>query len=52
MTAANRSANRQWVLRQRPKGLIQPGDLELIESAIPELQAGQVLVRIRAVSLN
>ena len=27
--------NRQWVLRQRPKGLIQPGDLELVEAPSP-----------------
>ena len=37
--------NRQWVLRQRPKGLIQDGDLELVESPIPDLKDSEVLVR-------
>jgi len=37
--------NRQWVLRQRPKGLIQPGDLELVEAPVPALNESQVLVR-------
>ena len=44
--------NRQWVLRQRPKGLIQPGDLELIESPIPELKDSEVLVRTIYLSLD
>jgi len=33
MASTSGKTNRQWVLRQRPKGLIQPGDLELIETA-------------------
>ena len=44
--------NRQWVLRQRPKGLIQPGDLELIEADIPALHDGEVLVRTIYLSLD
>lgn len=44
--------NRQWVLRQRPKGLVQPTDLELIESPVPELKDGQVLVRTVYLSLD
>lgn len=44
--------NRQWVLRQRPKGLIQDGDLELVESPIPELKASEVLVRTVYLSLD
>ena len=30
MASTTGKTNRQWVLRQRPKGLIQPGDLELV----------------------
>ena len=44
--------NRQWVLRQRPKGLVQPGDLELVESDVPALNESQVLVRTIYLSLD
>lgn len=44
--------NRQWVLRQRPRGLIQPGDLELIEAPIPDLKDSEVLVRTIYLSLD
>jgi len=44
--------NRQWVLRQRPRGLIQPGDLELIEAPIPDLKDSEVLVRTVYLSLD
>ena len=44
--------NRQWILRQRPRGLIQPGDLELVESPIPDLKEAEVLVRTVYLSLD
>jgi NADPH-dependent curcumin reductase CurA len=44
--------NRQWVLRQRPKGLIQPGDLELVEAPVPDLKESEVLVRTVYLSLD
>ena len=44
--------NRQWVLRQRPMGLIKPGDLELVDSPIPDLKDGEVLVRTVYLSLD
>ncbi len=44
--------NRQWVLRQRPRGLVQPGDLELVEGAIPDLAEGETLVRTVYLSLD
>ena len=44
--------NRQWVLRQRPKGLIRPGDLELVEGPVPALKESQVLVRTVYLSLD
>ena len=44
--------NRQWVLRQRPKGLIQDGDLELVETAVPDLRDAEVLVRTLYLSLD
>jgi NADPH-dependent curcumin reductase CurA len=44
--------NRQWVLRQRPQGLIKDGDLELVESPTPELKDGDILVRTVYLSLD
>ncbi|MFC5390379.1 NADP-dependent oxidoreductase [Brevundimonas bullata] len=44
--------NRQWVLRQRPQGLIQDGDLELIETPVPDLKDSEVLVRTIYLSLD
>ncbi|MGO4408695.1 MULTISPECIES: NADP-dependent oxidoreductase [unclassified Brevundimonas] len=44
--------NRQWVLRQRPQGLVQDGDLELIETPVPDLKEAEVLVRTLYLSLD
>src|SRR5215469_8165321 len=44
--------NRQFVLRSRPKGLLAPGDLQLVESTVPELQDGQALARVRYLSID
>lgn len=39
--------NRQWLLKERPVGMVGPEHFELVESAMPEpdLDAGQVLVK-------
>ena len=52
MASTSGKTNRQWVLRQRHKGLIQPGDLELVETAIPDLKENEVLVRTVYLSLD
>jgi NADPH-dependent curcumin reductase CurA len=44
--------NRQWVLRQRPRGPIAEGDLELVEGTVPEAGQGQVLIRTVYLSLD
>ena len=44
--------NQQWVLRRRPKSLIETGDLELIESPVPALKDSEVLVRTVYLSLD
>ena len=49
---SNAKINRQWVLRQRPKGLVQPGDLELVETPVPEVKESEVLVRTVYLSLD
>ena len=45
-------SNRQWVLRQRPIGLIKPGDLELVEAPLPEPADGEILIRTVYLSLD
>ena len=49
---SNAKINRQWVLRQRPKGLVQPGDLELVETPVPEVKESEALVRTVYLSLD
>ena len=44
--------NRQLILHSRPKGLLAPGDLQLVESPLPELKDGQVLAKIRYLSID
>src|SRR5580693_1256228 len=44
--------NRQLRLQSRPKGLLAPGDLQLIESPIPELQDGQALAKVKYLSID
>ena len=43
---------KRWVLRRRPTGEIQPGDLELVEEPIRELADGEVQVRTLYLSLD
>lgn len=44
--------NRQLILHSRPKGLLAPGDLQLIETPLPELKDGQVLAKVRYLSID
>ena len=44
--------NKQWHLVSRPTGEPTPGNFELVETALPELQDGQVLVRNHFMSLD
>ena len=43
---------KRWVLRRRPVGEIQPGDLEFAEEPIRDLADGEVLVRTLYLSLD
>ena len=47
-----KDTNRQWRLRRRPIGDIQPGDLEFVESPKPVAGPGQMLVRTIYLSLD
>src|SRR5438105_14822678 len=44
------TTNRQLRLQSRPKGLLAPGDLQLVESPVPELKDGQALARLKYIS--
>jgi len=44
--------NRQLRLQSRPKGLLAPGDLQLSESPVPELQDGQALAKVKYLSID
>jgi len=44
--------NRSWRLRQRPEGIINEKDLELVTDEIPEIQEGQVLAKTIYFSLD
>jgi NADPH-dependent curcumin reductase len=44
--------NRQLVLRSRPKGLIAPDDLQLVEAPPPTISDGQALARVKYLSID
>lgn len=46
------NTNRKWTLQSRPAGLITPGDLQLVETPMPELQDGQALARVKYLSID
>ena len=46
------TTNRQWVLKTRPVGDLKDGDLELVETAVPDLADGEVLIRTVYLSLD
>ena len=46
------ATNRQLILHSRPKGLLAPGDLQLTETPLPELQDGQALARVKYLSID
>jgi len=46
------SINRQLILQSRPKGLIAPGDLRLVEGPLLDPQDGQALARVKYLSID
>lgn len=46
------STNRQLILRSRPKGLLAPTDLQLVEAPLPSLADGQALARVKYLSID
>lgn len=44
--------NKTWYLRQRPKGAIGDGDIELVESDLATLNDGEVCVRTLYISID
>jgi NADPH-dependent curcumin reductase len=44
--------NRQWLLKERPQGLIKESDFRWNETAVPSLKDGEVLIRNLAFSFD
>jgi NADPH-dependent curcumin reductase CurA len=49
---SQRSVNRQFRLAARPVGMVKESDFEYVESAVPTIADGEVLVRTRYISLD
>ena len=45
-------SNRRFILRSRPAGRITAETFELVDEAIPEIGAGEALVRTQCISLD
>ena len=37
--------NKKWILKTRPKGLVETSNFELIEEAMPEINEGDILIQ-------
>ncbi len=44
--------NKQWLLVSRPKGQVSPDNFRLVESPVPQIGSGEVLVRNHYMSLD
>ena len=44
--------NRQLILRSRPKGLLAPGDLELVQTPLPTIYDGQAVAKAKYLSVD
>ena len=44
--------NRQWLLAERPSGMIGPQNFKYTETSVPAPQDGQVLVKNRFLSFD
>ncbi len=46
------TTNRQWLLANRPTGLITPDVLQLTDSAVPAITEGQALAKVKYLSID
>jgi len=44
--------NKKWVLKTRPRGLVETSNFELIEEAVPELNEGDILIQTEYLSVD
>ena len=44
--------NKKWILKTRPKGLVEASNFELIEEAMPELNEGKILIQTEYLSVD
>lgn len=46
------TVNKQWLLTARPRGWVEESNFRLVESALPSLEDGQLLVQVHYLSLD
>ena len=44
--------NKKWVLKTRPRGLVETSNFELIEDAVPEINEGEILIQTEYLSVD
>ena len=44
--------NKKWILKTRPKGLVEASNFELIEEAMSELNEGDILIQTEYLSVD
>ena len=44
--------NKKWILKSRPKGLVEESNFELLEENLPDIGEGQVLIQTEYLSVD
>ena len=44
--------NKKWILKKRPKGLVEETNFKLIEEELSELQNGEILIQTEYLSVD
>ena len=44
--------NKKWILRSRPKGLVEKSNFEFIEENLPDIEEGQILIQTEYLSVD
>jgi len=46
------TANKKWILKSRPKGLVEDSNFELVEETLPDIDEGQIFVKTEYLSVD
>ena len=44
--------NKKWILKSRPKGLVEKSNFEFIEENLPDIEEGQILIQTEYLSVD